>query len=276
MKQETITFDARFPDANLVTYIHEPFNDTHELAIHARRAMIVCPGGGYAFLSEREAEPVALQYFAAGFNVFILNYSVNEQAANGNPVKEAALAIRYVREHSSDFRIDPAYVFIGGFSAGGHLAASSGCLWNAPEVREVLVGSPEGIGKPTGTILCYPVITTGKYGHDGSTCLLCGSTTPSNEVRDHFSLEKQVKPTTAPAFIWCTRTDNLVPVQNSLLYAAALAEAGVGFELHIYPEGPHGLSLCNAETWSKIPAMLVPTAEDWMAKSIRWAKELKV
>lgn len=274
MIHNTTVFDERFPDATLTSYIHEPFNDTHELAISSRPAMIVCPGGGYAALSAREAEPVALQYLAAGFQAFVLTYSVGERARENRPLCEAALAIRYLRDHCEEFRIDPRRVFICGFSAGGHLAASAGCLWNAPEVREVLMGSPAGIGKPTGTVLGYPVITAGNYIDEESIANLCGCGASSQEARAHYWLEKQVDSTTPPAFIWCTRNDEGVSVQNSLLYASALAEAGVGFELHIYPEGPHGLSLCNEETWSRNPAMKNQAAEGWLSDSVRWAKNI--
>ena len=88
MKTQTFVLDERYPDCTLTTYIHEPHA---ELQMPTRRAIIVCPGGGYGGLSEREAEPVALQYFAAGLNVFILRYSVREKAANNAPLVESAL-----------------------------------------------------------------------------------------------------------------------------------------------------------------------------------------
>ena len=98
MITDSFVLDARFPDCTLTTYIHEPFA---ELNISTRRAMIVCPGGGYEFLSDRESEPVALQYFAAGLNVFVLRYSVKDASAAYAPLIEAALAVKHVRDHAA-------------------------------------------------------------------------------------------------------------------------------------------------------------------------------
>ncbi|MBE6555178.1 MAG: alpha/beta hydrolase [Ruminococcaceae bacterium] len=242
--------------------------NTAELKQAPRRAVIVCPGGGYHFLSDREAEPIATQFLAAGFATFILRYTVEEGAKDYAPLCEAALAIRYVREHAEEFNVDPDYVFICGFSAGGHLAASSGVLWDIPEVRAVLGDAPRGIGKPTGMVLSYPVITAGELAHKGSIHNLCGTKTPTEAEADRFSLEKHVDATTSPAFIWHTFDDQIVPVQNSLMFAEALTAVGVPFEMHIFPKGPHGLSLCNEQT-----GMLSPHTECWMELAIRWLKD---
>ena len=93
--------------------------NTKELRQKPRRAVIVCPGGGYHFLSDREAEPIATQFLAAGFATFILRYSVKENAKDFQPLKEAALALKHVRENAEHYNVDPDYVFISGFSAGG-------------------------------------------------------------------------------------------------------------------------------------------------------------
>lgn len=125
MTTETFMLSPQYPDCSVVSYIHAP---SAELNIPVRRAIIVCPGGGYQFLSDREAEPVALQYFAAGLNVFILNYSIQDKAHDSAPLIEAALAVRHVRENAEKYHIDPRYVFITGFSAGGHVAACCGTM----------------------------------------------------------------------------------------------------------------------------------------------------
>ncbi len=273
MIHTTEYFTKLYPSIPLVSYIHQP---SEELRIDRRRAVIVCPGGGYQFLSDREAEPVALQYFAAGFNVFILRYAVGAYAVGYAPLIQSALAVRYVRENAERFLIDPDYVFIAGFSAGGHLAASCGTLWNIEPVRTALgADAPAGIGKPTGTVLCYPVLIAGVHSHAGSINTLCGKDNPTAEERDRFSLEKHVDATTAPAFIWHTYDDGCVPVENSLLYALALREHGIPFEMHIYPHGPHGLALCNEETWVGNPALVSPAAANWMRDSIRWIKDFQ-
>ena len=241
-----------------------------------RRAIIVCPGGGYHFLSDREAEPIATQFLAAGFATFILRYGIEENAANYRPLKQVALAIRYVREHATTYNVDPDYVFTCGFSAGGHLAASAGVLWDSPVLDELLADAPRDIARPTGMILSYPVITTGEFTHKGSTYNLCGTKDPTDAQRDAFSLEKHVKPTTPPAFLWHTFNDTCVPVQNSLMFAEEMTKAGVPFEMHIFPAGPHGLALCNEQTARGNQAQIVPAAERWIELAIRWARDLTV
>ena len=235
-----------------------------------RRAVIVCPGGGYSMLAGREGEPIAAQFLAAGFAAFILHYSVGADAKDFTPAKQVALAIKHVRENAATYNVDPDYIFTCGFSAGGHLAGSAGVLWNIPEVKAVLGDAPEGINRPTGMILCYPVITAGDFAHKGSFYKLCGSKEATQAEMDRFSLELHVDDTTPPAFIWHTFNDGIVPVQNALLMAEAMTEAGVPFELHLYPDGPHGLALCTEQT-----CMLNPHCESWVKLAIRWVEDFK-
>ena len=240
-----------------------------------RRAIIVCPGGGYKNLSGRESEIIAAQYMAAGFATFVLSYGIKENAAGYRPLKQLALAIRYVRENAEKYHVDPSYVFTCGFSAGGHLAASAGVLWNSPVLDEVAAGAPRDIVRPTAMILGYPVISAGEWGHQGSFRHLTGCEEPTDEQKSPFSLELHVNDTTPPAFIWHTFTDATVPVQNSLMLANAMTAAGVPFEMHIFPQGPHGLSLANEQT-AVNEGQLRPNVTVWVELSIRWANELEV
>ncbi len=269
MLYKTIKLSEKYPGASLTTYVSD---DTSELNMPRRRAVVVCPGGGYRFLSNREAEPIVKMFFAAGLNVFLLRYTVGPEAANYAPLIEASLAIKHIRENADEYNIDPAYVFICGFSAGGHLAASTGTLWNIPEVTAELGNAPENINRPTGMILCYPVIM---YTHKGSFHNLCGTTEPSDEQINRFSLEKHVSPQTPPAFIWHTFTDKTVIVENSLVFAQKLRENDVPFELHIFPDGCHGLSLANDETCSQKANLIVPHVQCWIDLAIRWVKDFK-
>ena len=250
-------------------------SNTAELNMAPRRAVIVCPGGGYHFLSDREAEPIAFSFLGAGFATFILRYGIEENAKDFRPLKAAALAIRYVRENAEKYNVDPDYVFVCGFSAGGHLAASSGVLWEHPVLDEVLAGAPRDIARPTGMILSYPVITAGPLAHQRSIHNLCGNTNPTDEERYPFSLEKHVSKTTPPAFLWHTFDDQTVPVQNSLMMASAMRDAGVPFEMHIWPAGPHGAALCNEITSSGTKKHLLPDAAEWFPHAVRWALNLK-
>lgn len=269
MKFEKIYHAPAFPDAYIEFYAHECHN---ELQIGKRKTIIVCPGGGYGWLSEREAEPIALRYFSAGLNVAVLRYSVKEKAVNCAPLIESCLAIKYLRDHAEELQVDEKYVYITGFSAGGHLAAWTGTMWHCPEVAAHLDGADQTVCKPTATLPCYPVITSDtNHSHSGSIMTLNGWV--NDERIEYFSLEKHVDERTAPAFLWHTAEDTCVPVMNSLLYATALAENKIPFELHVFPKGPHGLSLCNKETWSNNPAMVNPYVAVWMDMAIRFVTE---
>lgn len=266
MLYETLTLTPTA--ATLTAYA---YTDMGDCKTAPRRAVVVCPGGGYHFLSEREAEPIAKKFLAAGLNVFILRYTVGEGAQNYQPLIQVSLAIKHVRENAEKYHVDPRYVYTCGFSAGGHLAGSAGTLWNIDAVKPYLGDAPEGINRPTGMILSYPVISGGKYAHRGSFNNLLGMKTEGTEPElDAYSLEKHVGPHTCPAFIWHTFTDKTVPVQNALLMAEAMTEAGIPFELHIYPEGVHGLSLANAETGNGREAYDVPHLQGWIDLAIRW------
>lgn len=239
-----------------------------------RKAVLVCPGGGYRFCSNIEGEPIALAYLAAGYNAFVLDYSVRSAATGEEGKKfpgqliEAAMAMKFIKDNAEKFHIDPDYVFVNGYSAGGHLAASLGMLYNSSYVTEA-IDMPENYARPAGMILAYPVINSGKYQHKGSFANILQDN-DNEQTRREVSLETRVTKDTVPAFIWHTRTDQLVPVENSLLLASALAENGIDFELHIYPDGPHGLSLATP-----VVGKVNDTAAQWFGESVRWIESIK-
>jgi acetyl esterase/lipase len=130
---------------------------------------------------------------------------------------------------------------VSGFSAGGHLAASLAVHWNKPFITDALGGS-SNLYKPNGAVLCYPVITSGEKRHDGSIVNIVSTDYPA-EIMETVSLEKQVSDATPPVFIWHTAEDGAVPVQNALIMGMKLKEKNIPFEMHIFPEGPHGVAL---------------------------------
>ena len=262
----------KYPEATLTAYVCDKY-PKHD----PRPAVIVCPGGGYGKLSPREAEPIVSYFFGKGMNCYLLHYSIEENAKDHAPLIQAALAIKTVRERAETDNTNPQKIYILGFSAGGHLAASAGVFWNLPVVRDA-VGvtdgtSPEGINRPDGMILCYPVITMGEFTHKGTAQRVSGHEILTEEDVLHFSIEKNVDATTPPAFIWHTFTDATVPVQNAIMLTAALAEAKVPFECHIFPEGPHGLALCNEETSECTQRLIVPHAECWADLAVKWIRD---
>lgn len=229
---------------SVTTYIIE---NNDEIDRNRRRPVIlICPGGAYGFKSFREAEPVALRMMALGFNACVLDYSV---APMDFPVAfmDVCEAVFYIRSHAKELNSAPDKIVVCGFSAGGHLAASLGVWWNSGMVEQYLPYKGEEV-KPNALLLGYPVISSGKFAHQGSIANLLGNKFGISELMDKVSLEKNVSSSTPPAFVWHTANDDLVPVQNSLLFTAALAEHGVAFESHIFRSGCHGLSLATRES----------------------------
>ena len=217
-----------------------------------RPALIVVPGGGYAMVSKREGEPIAVEFLARGFQVFILNYSVGGE--NGIPYPqqliELGAAVDYVKKHASELGVNPEEVFAVGFSAGGHLVANLA-------VEYASISKKAGITldcKPTAVGLAYPVISQ-KYEHKGSHLnLLYGySDEAKEELLKTLNVNEAVTENTPPAFIWATAEDEVVPPANALSFAMALDKCGVLYELHIYPQGNHGLSTGSEEINPSLP-----------------------
>lgn len=229
-------------------------------------AVIICPGGGYEHVSSREAEPVALPFFEAGYNTYILDYSVNEQASEFQPLCQLADTIAQIRKNAKEWHTLSNQIVTCGFSAGAHLAGSLGTLSCTPEFAK-FYGDTSNIF-PNAMILCYPVITSDEFAHTGSIEKVSGSEKNSDKYR-WFGLDKHVDECTPPTFLWHTAEDAVVPVENSLKMAAALSAAKVPFELHVFPQGPHGMSVCTEEVGTKSEYNA-----RWVEWSIKWLKGL--
>lgn len=266
-----ISLCEKYPNAELTLLVHDE-------ASTPRPAVIVCPGGAYFSIADREGEPIARFFYNAGLNAYILRYSISPAPMRYNPLIELSLAIKYVRENAAEHNTAPNKILTCGFSAGGHLAASAGILWNIPEVRDALGitdgTAPEGINRPDGMILSYPVITAGKYyPNNFSIQNLSESKCYSEEDAERFSLERHVDSTTPPMFIWHTASDEGVPVKNAMLLVDAYIENSLSFEAHIYPFGPHGLSLATEETEAGKPDWVNPHAATWTGLAHEWIKD---
>jgi acetyl esterase/lipase len=253
----------------LITGTQNASQGTSSKNIGKRPAVLVLPGGGYSFTSPREAEPIALQFNEAGFHAFVLNYSV-APAKHPQPLLDAARAMCIIRENAEEWGVYTDKIAVCGFSAGGHLAASLGVHWDKKYLENV-DGIEIGQNKPDALILCYPVISSGKYGHRGCFETLLGEN-PDSALLYEMSLEHHVSENTPPAFIWHTFNDAAVLVENSLLFARALRDKNIPFELHIYPEGVHGLSLATVETSEGRPELVSPHVASWIELCKEWLK----
>ena len=248
-----------------------PTMDTYVLARNRERgAVLICPGGGYSMTSEREAEPIAMKFNSAGFHAFVLYYSV-APTKHPQPLLDVSRAMCIIRENAGKWNINTDKIAVCGFSAGGHLTASLGVHWTKPYLHEA-PGIMKGMNRPNALILSYPVISSGQFAHRGSFINLLGNNPDENLLKE-MSLELQVTENTPPAFLWHTFDDGGVPMENSLLFAQALRKYKIPFEMHIYPKGPHGLSLATEETCVQGMGVDLHIAT-WMQLCIDWLKQL--
>lgn len=222
-------------NATLTYYVQEPSPELSNVQI--RPAILIFPGGGYQFCSDREAEPVALSFLAQGYQAFILRYSLKDQAAFPNPLRDAEEALETLIEHAGEWFLDPERVAVLGYSAGGHLAATLGVA---------------GRVRPRALLLGYPCILPEMEG-----------------VLPHpIPDASQVDGRTPPAFLFTTSDDALVPVRNSLRFADAMDRAGIPFELHVFRHGVHGLSLGTELTSDSRPEIVEPAFAGWFSMSL--------
>ena len=207
--------------------------------LERRPAVLIIPGGGYHFCSDREADPVAFPYLKAGYQAFILRYSLNEQAAWPRPLEDYEEAMEMIRNRAEEWHIAADRIAVIGFSAGGHLAACAATM---------------SAHRPNAAILGYPVID-GECAHD----YLPSAPDVPSAVDEH----------TCPCFVFATRTDNLVPVSNAVHMIDALCAHGIAFESHIYANGPHGLTTgdpgINHAEFSRRYAGWVQDSIEWLA-----------
>ena len=217
-------------------------------AIANGTAVIICPGGGYTGLSMvNEGSTIAAAFNKIGVTAFILKYRLPSDSIMVDktigPLQDALRAIQLVRQNAAAWGIDPNKVGIIGFSAGGHLASTVITHF----AQQVIDNKDNTNLRPDFGILLYPVISFGPWAHTGSKESLVGKH-PSPEIADLYSNEKQVTANTPPAFLVHAEDDDLVPVQNSLLFYEAMVQNKVKGELHIFPKGGHGFGLHNRTT----------------------------
>jgi acetyl esterase/lipase len=229
-------------------------------------AMVICPGGGYAHLAPHEGNDYALWLNQHGVTCFVLKYRLGSSGYHHPAMlNDAARAVRWVRAHADDYKIDRHRVGIMGSSAGGHLASTLLTHFddgdkNSSDVIEQQSSRPD-IG-----ILCYAVISLGEFAHQGSKENLLGKN-PSPELVHNLSNELQVTPQTPPCFLWTTFEDTVVPMENTMMFAEALRKNHVPFALHIYEKGGHGMGLADKPPFTKPHA--------WAADCLFWLKEQK-
>lgn len=242
--------------------VHQPSLTVHPAPADKATgaAVIIAPGGGYVRLSmENEGSLVAEWLNSIGVTAFILKYRMVEYG-HPAPLRDALRAVRLVRSQAQALGVKPDRIGMIGFSAGGHLTASAGTLFDAPEGRTGAALDTVS-ARPDFLLLMYPVITLqDPYAHAGSRTALLGAGATPEQVAA-MSLESRVTLGTPPTFLVHTQEDTAVPAENSLTFYRALRAAGVPAEMHLYEKGPHGFGMRKdvgqAATW-------IARAEEWM------------
>ena len=211
-------------------------------------AVLVVPGGGYSGVATgHEGDSIARAFNKIGVNAFVLKYRLPSDSTMVNktigPLQDAQSALLTIRKNAKQWNINPAKVGVIGFSAGGHLASTLGTHFDKPAIN-----NSDNISlRPDFMALIYPVITFGKFAHLGSLENLIGKN-PSQQLVDLYSNEKQVTAATPPTFLVHAEDDNVVPVENTLVFYDALLQNKVKSEMHIYAGGGHGFGLYNLTT----------------------------
>lgn len=218
--------------------------------------VVVLPGGGYSHRAFHEGDPIAQRFNELGFHAVVVQYRVKPYCYPAG-LNDVARAIRIIRQNAAAWAVDPGKIAVCGFSAGGHLAGTSGLFYGDAQHKEG-DGADDFSARPDAMLLCYPVIAaTEDYAHKGSALNLLGENAPES-AKAKMDLHKAVSEDTPPAFIWHTVTDQVVPVKNSLAFADAMMAQGKLCEMHIFPEGPHGRGLglgCHAlSQWTALAA----------------------
>jgi len=222
-------------------------------------AFVVCPGGGYGGLADHEGKPIAEWFESVGVKGLVLKYRLGPRYHHPVMVGDVNRAIRYVRAHAASFGVDPTKIGVVGFSAGGHLTSTAVTYFDdgnpaAPDPVE-RVSSRPNLG-----VLIYPVISMGPLGHAGSRENLLGNNPSQHEI-DALSSERNVSLQTPPCFLVHGADDQVVPVENSLMFATALSGHNIPFELHVVQHGPHGFGLGEPGS-----------PRDWRATCAVWLK----
>ncbi|MBZ6489560.1 alpha/beta hydrolase [Priestia aryabhattai] len=274
-------------------YVKYLLDNTPEIDENRKHpAVIICPGGGYMVTSDREAEPIALQFLSAGYNTIVLRYTTQDKgnAEYPTPLFDLAKMVLTVRQNAIDWNIDPDKIAICGFSAGGHLCASLAVHWQDSFLLE-RVGTVPDMIQPNAVILGYPLLDI------VHTKQMLDQDEMANIVIPDFSMTKKeflvevnnivtgeddsveriygvypinfVNKDVPPVFIWHTAADTLIYVGNSLKFALKLEEYKIPFEMHIFETGDHGLSLGTKVTGNH-ESFLNEDAAQWLKLALRF------
>ena len=255
---ETIKLWETVPGMCEETPILEYYPSTRK---SSKTAVVIFPGGGYQVRAIYEGKGYAEFFNTLGITAFVCQYRVSPHR-HPLPLMDARRAVQYVRANAEKYDIDPHKIGVMGSSAGGHLAATLSTVYD-DFTREI--PCPDEIDMvdylPDFQILCYPVIKLKDFGHIGSGNNLLDEKMKEAQLVDSLCADERVTEKTPKAFIWHTFDDNVVNVKNSLSYATALKDNGVSCEMHIFPNGAHGLGLAQ---WDESVGQWPMLLKNWL------------
>jgi acetyl esterase/lipase len=285
--------------SNLYTYILDP--QISYSAFRKRPAIIICPGGGYLMTATKEGEAVATRFLSKGYHTFVLRYSTyfkermndlkvvpptNRNSNYPEPLIELMESIRVIKENAEEWYIDTENIFVLGFSAGGHLAASLAVKWDDNYLlsrfqKEV----SQSLFKPKGIVLCYPgldfesskanfqrhkdpmIRRQGEFLYPA----IFGCTDPSKEQLDKIKIINHIRPDMPPVFLWHTYDDEIISSKDSAALVSELIRHKIKCEFHLFTKGRHGLGLSD-EIYANSEDDINKEVSEWVDLADKWLK----
>ena len=298
MKIKKIFLGKENQSASLTTYVLDDSIET--LNGKSRPAVIICPGGGFFTCSDREAEPIAMYFVSLGYHAFVLRYTTyfsdtlemsdllktlpkKENTIYPKQIRELGQAMLLIRKNALKWHVDTERIGVCGFSAGGHVAALYSTEFNEPVLTDYL-GVDKNDLRPAFGILGYPITDyhlldadlekrknnlTDYHFMTASNIVTCGTEIPDKELETKLSPVDHVDSETPPFFIWTTATDPLVNPLHSLELASILAQNNISYEIHIFDQGSHGLSLASQAAASS-KSQISSVVSQWTNLCARW------
>lgn len=282
MHIEEINLNEGIFNATLTAYIQNPTTDQKDISL--RPAILICPGGAYISITDKEAEPVALRFISSGYQAFVLKYSIGAGLAHfPTPFLDAAKAILIIRENAHKWSINPDKIILCGFSTGGHLAAILATSWNdsyfskALKVDNVLI-------KPNAVVLGYPLLDLYKLQEKHSKhnsnmqsiiemmfASVFGTVNPNKDQLDEWNIINRITTQMPPTFMWTTSEDALIDVEESLDLVKKLSFHGIPYEFHVFEKGAHGLSLGDQSVgYNEYDIKEHINASRWIELALNW------
>ena len=283
---EVIQMIEGVSNATLTAYIQDEFIEYHILG--NRPAVIICPGGAYIGITEKEAEPVALRFLSKGYQAFVLRYSIGSGLARfPAPFIDAAKAVMLVRKNAKRWCINPDKIYLCGFSTGGHVVATLAATWQEEYLAKA-INADNQLFKPNALLLGYPLLDLYQFKMKNLEkssqmqsllemmfCATYGTVNPSEVLFDEWNCINRITSHMPPTFLWTTSEDAIVGVEESMNFIKILAANHISFEFHIFENGAHGLSLGDQTVgYSEVEIRSNGNSHKWIGLALDWIDSL--